>query len=281
MNAKLVAFAAALLAAKGALADFATVSSDIEQLQTAISNTNSAVESWDGTLAGALEVQNSEAAIESALTQAISDAQDLTIEEGDQASQATQYAGDLASSIQVLLNNLINVADQLTQLGANTIVANDLTKLGPDTFQFEQLIYDAAPCSIVDQLSGSFNTINKAFSDAASAYSVTLGGSVPTAPDCSDTSSAPASSAAASSAPASAASSHAASAASSAAVTKAPTNSTGNSTTVTGTAIVTVCTAEKCQHPSSTGVVTISENAGSAMTVGFGAAVAGAVALLL
>jgi hypothetical protein len=259
---------AALLAATGAVADFASLLTAVSQIQSAVENTNTQVENWDGTLAGALTIQNSESAIQTAVTNAINAAQGLTITSSE-VSQGVAAAQSLVNPIDSLLSNLSAQASKLTSLGANTIVANDLEQLTPQTYKLESAIYAASPCNAISDLETAFNSINSAFASANKAFSVSNAGTPPTAPASCGASSGAA--AASSAAPA---------------VTSAPvvpTNGTTNgteTTTLVQTATITSCPPGNSTVP--TGVVPVESGAAAAgVKVGFGAAVLGAAALLL
>lgn len=188
MNYNVYAFAALLTAIGALAADFGTVAADASALKTALEETSAQIDAWDGTLAGALSIQNSEEKIQSALDTVNSDAKGLKIEES-RASEGVGLVKDLQSPITDVLGKLNGKLSELQGVGAASIVQGDIAKLAPTAYELEQSIYDAAPCSTIGDIKTAFDAINQAFSEAITNFEVQGAGEPPTAPESCDSSS--------------------------------------------------------------------------------------------
>ncbi|EIT78381.1 hypothetical protein AO1008_09224 [Aspergillus oryzae 100-8] len=150
--------------ASAVLADFNTLSTDLSALGSAIS-------SFDGTLNGALGVQQKEGQVETALKQTVSDVKASTAFSAADSTSVTNAVTGLEPSIVNVLNDLVSKKSGFDSVGVTSIVVSDLNSLHDLTGQLSTELQSKVTSGDASTISDEAARLDAEYKKAIAAYS--------------------------------------------------------------------------------------------------------------
>ncbi|KAB8217486.1 hydrophobic surface binding protein A-domain-containing protein [Aspergillus novoparasiticus] len=150
--------------ASAVLADFNTLSTDLSALGSAIS-------SFDGTLNGALGVQQKEGEVETALKQTVSDVKASTAFSAADSTSVTNAVTGLEPNIVNVLNDLVSKKSGFDSVGVTSIVVSDLNSLHDLTGQLSTELQSKVTSGDASTISAEAARLDAEYKKAIAAYS--------------------------------------------------------------------------------------------------------------
>ncbi|KAE8371550.1 hydrophobic surface binding protein A-domain-containing protein [Aspergillus bertholletiae] len=146
------------------LADFGTLSTDLSAL-------GSAVSSFDGTLNGALGVQEKEGAVETALKQTVSDVKASTAFSTADSTSVTNAVTGLEPNIVAILNDLVSKKSGFDSAGVTSVVVMDLNSLHDLTGQLSTELQSKVTSGDASTISDEAARLDAEYEKALAAFS--------------------------------------------------------------------------------------------------------------
>ncbi|EPE36860.1 hypothetical protein GLAREA_09023 [Glarea lozoyensis ATCC 20868] len=150
--------------------DTSTVLSDISTIDSDVKSLTSAVNNYNGGLLAAIPIENSESALEQAITKGTNDAQATSQLSTEDTQTVIAAVDNLSPDIQAALVALVNKKSQFTSAGLKSTVQKDLANLKADTDDFADALIAIASDDSKSAANDRKATIDGYFATAINAY---------------------------------------------------------------------------------------------------------------
>ncbi|KAK0521889.1 hypothetical protein OC834_006493 [Tilletia horrida] len=164
-------FVAASALVAGVTADYATVKTDVQNIQTSVGKLYAALKNTDGTsYSEALAIDSASKSLNNDIKQANTDAQAVSSVTTAQAQALLTILSNTYTNVSAASKRLIALKPAFTKLGVAGIAKSDVTALQSSTKTFGATLVSKAPSSLKSSASALAAKYNAALASAAAAY---------------------------------------------------------------------------------------------------------------
>lgn len=151
--------------------DAATITTDVNTLDSKVQALTTAVTNFNGNYFAAINVANAESAVEAALKQGTSDAQaSSTLSSADSSSIISLINSSLGPDVQKSLQALVNQKSAFDSAGLTSTVQSDLSTLKNETDAFGAALLAITSSDQINNANAAQANIDSYFATAIAAY---------------------------------------------------------------------------------------------------------------